>query len=169
MQAWQSGRMRRFAKPLWRKPPKVRVLPSAPRERCATLPKRPCKRTKKRDSREQTGTYADVVQWQNTSLPSWECGFDSRYPLHVPYAELPFSLPTSFLSDLCVWDFLRAWRIHGARKLLSTGPVLYKDNGCYRCAGAGLKSSVIWRGSRVIRCRGEDADNFVRLRRPTQL
>ena len=25
--------------------------------------------------------HAGVVQWQNSSLPSWLCGFDSRYPL----------------------------------------------------------------------------------------
>ena len=25
---------------------------------------------------------AGVVQWQNPSLPSWSCGFDSHHPLH---------------------------------------------------------------------------------------
>ncbi len=25
--------------------------------------------------------YAGVVQWQNPSLPSWSCGFDSHHPL----------------------------------------------------------------------------------------
>ncbi len=25
---------------------------------------------------------AGIVQWQNTSFPSWLCGFDSRCPLH---------------------------------------------------------------------------------------
>ena len=27
-------------------------------------------------------THAGVVQWQNPSLPSWSCGFDSHHPLH---------------------------------------------------------------------------------------
>ena len=27
--------------------------------------------------------HADVVQWQNSSLPSWPRGFDSRHLLHV--------------------------------------------------------------------------------------
>ena len=27
-------------------------------------------------------TRAGVVQWQNPSLPSWSCGFDSHHPLH---------------------------------------------------------------------------------------
>ena len=40
---------------------------------------------------------ANVVQWQNTSFPSWICGFDSRHLLHMPFlrerlfsARLPF-------------------------------------------------------------------------------
>lgn len=28
------------------------------------------------------GQFVDIVQWQNTSLPSWLHGFDSRYRLH---------------------------------------------------------------------------------------
>ena len=30
--------------------------------------------------------HADVVQWQNPSLPSWWCGFDSRYLLQRRWA-----------------------------------------------------------------------------------
>lgn len=32
--------------------------------------------------RQIPGQFADVVQWQNTSLPSWLHGFDSRCRLH---------------------------------------------------------------------------------------
>ena len=35
-----------------------------------------------------TNTFAGVVQWQNPSLPSWSCGFDSHHPLHEAHYEL---------------------------------------------------------------------------------
>ena len=31
--------------------------------------------------RQVKRTFAGVVQWQNSSLPSWPCGFDSHHPL----------------------------------------------------------------------------------------
>ena len=31
--------------------------------------------------RQEKRAFAGVVQWQNSSLPSWPCGFDSHHPL----------------------------------------------------------------------------------------
>ena len=41
-------------------------------------------------TREQR--YAGVVQWQNTSLPSWIRGFDSHHPLLCMYREMCLQL-----------------------------------------------------------------------------
>ncbi len=50
---------------------------------------------------------AFVVQWQNTSFPSWLCGFDSRRVLHSPLV-IQLDRMSDFESEGCGFESYRA-------------------------------------------------------------
>lgn len=44
---------------------------------------------------------AGVVQWQNTSFPSWICGFDSRRLLYI--GEVSYKIKKAVDKDFNLW------------------------------------------------------------------